>query len=159
MHPEYDRGKLNFGERPSKSKESFRNFPYLSLVVDKLLIFAYLMREEPVIDEYSEKTLLDTDEKLCLLRARSGKDSWPDESLFNMYLRRLNGNKKYGLPTYIEIIDEIGKDPEVVAIWRRELSYKNDVGGKKSRGFVKGGEVSNSAGDITGESRTRIVSY
>lgn len=67
---------------------------------------------------------------------------WVDNDLRNAYTRRararyLNKTESEseipGLLTFTEMIDEVGKDPEVVSIWGREISYKKDIGSNKKR--------------------------
>ena len=111
-------------------------FPYLTLVVDKLLIFAYLIREKPIIDEFDEETFLDCDEKLSLLRVGASRDECSDRNLYNLYVRRQKNHKNHGLLGYINIINEIGADPEVVLIWGRELGYQTDVSPKTQKPYT-----------------------
>lgn len=114
---------------------------YHALLVDILLIFAYLTRRRKVKQSThdSEGTLLDSDEKLHLLRA-IGNDasSWDDLQLCGLYMRRGYGHRAHKLPSYTALIDEIGKDEEVVKIWGRELSYDRDLSAKE-RKYISAG--------------------
>ncbi len=103
---------------------------YHALLVDILLIFAYLTRRRKVKQSVhdSEGTLLSSNEKLHLLRARGNvENSWDDLQLYGPYKRRGYGYRAHKLPSYTALIDEIGKDPEVVKIWGRELYYAKDI--------------------------------
>ena len=106
---------------------------FLDLLVDKVLMFSYLMRQTKVVESRfnSKETYIDTDDKLHLMRSRSESVFWEDSNLSQIAGRR-NGvsskNKslrKY-LPTYTELINEIGGHPLVVKLWGRVLTYDND---------------------------------
>lgn len=130
-HEDYN---LNF----DVSQINIPNYPFVNLLSDKLYLFSVLIRQSRVrVDEFAEDTeteLIDTDEKLNGLKlGGSVSDSWIDSNLHRLYIRRRRKAKKYGTMTYTEIIDELGKDPKVVEIWGRELSYNADVGGKTKR--------------------------
>lgn len=128
-----DLHKYDLNERAPKVPLANNNavyFLYLNLVGDKLLLFARLIREERVTDEFYDETILDSDEKLKLLQAKT-REEWTDERLKNLYRRRDRNKIRYKLMRYTEIIDDIGKDRDVVEIWGRELSYEKDFGGKK----------------------------
>lgn len=104
---------------------------YRSLLEDKLLFFVYLVREQRVTDMLFNKTLVDSDQKLRLLKAQLGSVAY-DRRLSCLYERRRTVREQnHKMPRYREIFDEIGSDPEVVRIWRRRLYYKTDVLGRK----------------------------
>lgn len=129
VHPEYCEG-----YRPDSERNK-----YISLLLDIVQIFAYLSRQKKVKQHISdaEGTLIDTDEKLRLLRVRGNEYClWDDEKLCLIYITRKSAVKFHSLSGYTALIDEIGKDQEVVRVWGRELCYANDVSAmiKKYRG-------------------------
>lgn len=114
--------------------EDQRNFV---LLVDKLMLFSYLIRQSPVaitgFGGFGERIIIDTDEKLPALRVRgNGSYLWDDKTLYSIYARREQNHRAHNLPRYTAIIDELGIDPGVLAVWRRRLSYDKDVSSQKA---------------------------
>ncbi|HLF55028.1 MAG TPA: hypothetical protein VI612_04885 [Candidatus Nanoarchaeia archaeon] len=103
-----------------------------TLLVDKLMLFSYLIRQSSVeVRGFDTKIVIDKDEKLPALRVRGhGPYLWDDNTLYSIYARREYNHIAHKLPRYTAIIDELGRDTEVVAIWGRRLSYDKDVGRK-----------------------------
>ncbi len=113
-------------------------FVYFNLLAHKLLILAYLIRKKKVKRDYYDQygTLLDNEEKLHLLRVRGSRTyEWGDTILSSLYMRIEYNKKKYGLMGYIEIINEIGKDPLVASIWKREISYEKDISARVKHNY------------------------
>ncbi|MBW3022828.1 hypothetical protein KY308_01880 [Candidatus Woesearchaeota archaeon] len=105
-------------------------FVFLNLLADKLFMFSVLIRQTPISDEYGNIHLVDTDDKLVLLRAKGTSGYlWDDKRLFTIY-QRLDRARASEV-RYLPLIDEIGRDPEVAKIWGRNLNYNDDIG--KSR--------------------------
>src|SRR3989344_3540483 len=100
--------------------------PYVDLLIDSLLLFSYLMRERITKDETGQDTRLDSEEKLHLLQT-PGEDRTSDSRLRTLYTRRRVARQRFRMPTYVELVDEIGSDPEVRKLWGRKITYKNDI--------------------------------
>lgn len=126
-HPEYD---LEFKPAPRAHRI------YVDLLVDKSLLFAYLFRQRAVYQDGTE-TVLDSDEKLALLKAYpSDLPSWPDRRLACIYTRRSSACHKYGqdsLMLYVQIINEVGKDPAVVSLWGKEIQYEREISPRRKK--------------------------
>jgi len=168
-HPDY-----NIGHRPAKNRIT-NIFPYRNLMVDKLLIFLYLMGERKVKGEflgyngkyikYPEGTPLDTDEKLRLLKQQGVHQlMWDDSDLGRMFSRRRTGKSRFGMLGYAEVINEVGRDPEVKELWGREITYKDDAHYVKTPQNPKkntNGHISgvNLPSKVRGKQHRRIVDY
>lgn len=111
--------------------------PYLWLMVDKLLLCAYLLGDRKIREsEYDlQKVFIITVDKLPLLRSRGDVTSlWPDSPLYSLYNRRERAHRvNNNFPKYRTILDEIGADALMVEKWGRALSYEHDLGGRKRR--------------------------
>ena len=113
------------------------------MLADALAIFSYLIRETPVEESDSGKiTTLRSAEDLHLLRQGSSRDDFPSDAISKIYIRRLNQKKANPeLMNYQEIINEIGKDPEVVRVWGRELRYEVDIKSSQHGARRHGGDA------------------
>jgi len=122
-HPEY-----NLDDKPKKGAGLGTCF---TLLVDKLLIFSYLIRESQTKLGPFQDTVINKDEKLALLRVR-GRDGslWNDKRLHSVYIRRDYHYKTHKTQRYVAIIDELGEDSEVVKLWKRKISYQKDISGR-----------------------------
>ncbi len=102
---------------------------YKSLLTDKLLLFAYLIGEKPVHESRTRPPVkIKRIDQLHFLRIR-GFDTmvWDDAILGQINCRRTYGKSRYGFPTYVEIIDELGEEPAVIKKWKRKITYKDDI--------------------------------
>jgi len=110
---------------------------YLNLLVDKLYLFSCLIRQTKVcgrirektgrkeIQDYEHGTILDSWEKLFLMRAMGSTDTWDDQKLRQIYIRRNTNKKFYGLEcSYVQIIDELGQQQKIKEIWGGTLNYQ-----------------------------------
>lgn len=134
VHKDYD---LNF--RPGNSKRL--SYPFFDLLSDKLYIFSILVRQTGVRTNphNEETTFIDDVEKLKFLRIRgSNRNFWDDESLYYLYSRRETNKKKSGMIKYKDIINELGKDSEVIKIWGKGISYDAYIRGRtlRTRNYV-----------------------
>ena len=112
--------------------------PYIHFVGCELYIFDVLRRKKPVkyIDnKFKEKyTIIDKEEKLRLLKkAVSGVD-WDDPNLESVNTHGQNTRAKYQntpmgrlLLIYTQIINKVGKYPEIVKIWEGEINYNKHI--------------------------------
>jgi len=104
---------------------------YFDLLADKLFIFSILAGMRKVKDVYQNETLVDSDDKLILLRSVGTVGyMWSDDDLYHAYCRMENAarrqdNKKF---KYMSVIDDVGQDKEIAGIWGRKLNYKEDIG-------------------------------
>lgn len=133
-HPEYD---LNFIPKGKRTN------PYPLFLVDTMMIFSYLIKESKVKTHALGEGSLLTDETLTAMRVRgNGSYLWDDQTLSSIYSRRAQGHKEHKLPRYTDIINELGKDQEVVAVWGRHISYEADVSSQqaspRARAFRQG---------------------
>lgn len=97
---------------------------YRTLLKDKLLLFSYVMRQQTVKGKFHEETLVDSPEKLRLLKAQPHYAAH-DSKLSSLYERRRTAREYLSkdLPTYTEIFDQVGSDSEVVKLWGKRLRY------------------------------------
>lgn len=104
---------------------------YVDLATDALYLFSILTGEVPVADPAGELIHLTKRSQLGLLSAKGNvKSLWYDDDLHNAWSRRIYHRKYYGriLPTYIELINEVGQDREVVKKWGKEgIDYTRDI--------------------------------
>jgi len=103
---------------------------YRELLMDKLLIFSYLLGERPVYESRTKPPVrIKKREQLKLMRFK-GHDTmaWSDTRLGQINCRRNYGKRWYGFLSYVDIISELGKEPEIVKRWRGPISYAGDVG-------------------------------
>jgi len=137
-HPEYD-----LDAKPRNS----HIYHHLELLAHKLKIFAYLTRQEGVRERLcDDEKILETDESLRLLRIMGNSSGmWGDDNACRIYLQSGRAKKRDpDLPSYKEIIDEIGRHRAVVKIWRRKIVYAKDVATKAN------GNAGGSKGDVRG---------
>lgn len=138
-HPEYD---LNL-RTPHPNKKIFS---YLNLMRDKLLLFSYLIGETSIVAGYkghTEERRVRSIDDLYLLRPselggtiggdlegieRSRKMALrqTDRNLLSLYwLFRINhSNYKHFWPSWGNMIDELGKDKEVIKYFKQKITYK-----------------------------------
>ena len=129
-HPEYD---LNF--RAPRAKKN--PYPTLNLMVDKLLLFSYLIGEIPIIAGYkdhAERRQIISANDLYLLRlteighagqsyATRGILRQTDRRLYDLAARFTNHKSRYGFHSWGEAIDELGQDEEVVRYFGQQITY------------------------------------
>ena len=123
VHPEYD-----FSWFPGQRKRS--PLPYINLMADKVIIFAYLIRRIPVVEVYQDGTILDSTEKLRRLRHRGGYANWRDRDLVILAKRRDKAANNLFDDTnlrYTALITEIGQDEQVIHLWGHAISYEEHV--------------------------------
>jgi len=115
-------------------------YPYRQLLIDKVLLFSVLSRKTQIRDETDGFTFVDSEEKLRLLSAR-GKEYWYDNRLKSIHSRGVAGR----IPeTYETILNDIGKDEAITAIWGRQLDYERDIQAKTKEKI----KVNNVSGNI-----------
>ena len=100
---------------------------YLSLMYDKLILFAYLARLNMITASNGELISVDTPEMLKLLRIKAKKSEWASEELYELYRRRFGAYNNQEMPSYSEIINEIGEDEQIVKIWGKKIFYETDI--------------------------------
>ncbi len=138
-HPEYEQN-LNFQHQNRKSKfYIFRE--YLKHLT---LIFSYLHRDRKIgCDVYSDKkVLIDDDDKLVYLQQKGNEPSaWMDYKYFEAYkniikckrFAKMNHCSDIGL-TFTQIIDDVAKDPVIISLWGRKITYDEDIKVFRKRG-------------------------
>tara|TARA_Y100000294_G_C8556237_1_gene337284 strand:+ start:189 stop:632 length:444 start_codon:yes stop_codon:yes gene_type:complete len=123
-------------------------YPWVNLLVDKLLLFSYIIGDIPItvdgkgteirIGRYEDKSLKPVEESandlnllsFTSIRGRDKEAQYPDKRLARLYYRNenrrntLTGGKKY--KNWKRLIDEIGKDEIVRNYFGRNISF-NDV--------------------------------
>ena len=103
---------------------------YFKLLVDKLLLFAYLTRRKKVraiANDPESETLIDSWDKIPLLKSHGIElNRWPDQNLAKLYGRREYSNFPK-IPRYVALINEIGQDPEVASIWGEKIVYNRHM--------------------------------
>ncbi len=107
-----------------------RNSPHFEHLVNELFVFSLYMRRTRVRQSRSdiEGILLDTREKLRLLRGRSDDAFlWDDSRLLTLYRRTSQTPKGKRVRTYIQALDDIGQDGEVVRLWGSPIIYGKDI--------------------------------
>ena len=127
IHKDYDLNK-------DTGTKKFPKYLFVSLLSDEVYYFSIYMRQTEVeVDMYSDRSeLVDSKDKLRHMQLFSSEISfWSDETLFNIYRRRNLNGKKSGMIGSMDILNELGKDPEVVKLWGREVVYENDIGGRR----------------------------
>jgi len=110
-----------------KLKGNVKN-KFINLLVDKLLVFGYLMRfEEVQLKEFEpEHTYLSDFSILKLIRSRGlRKTDYPDYRVADLVIRRYAAHQrdKLLIPIYQNMIDDVGNDPEVKKLWGTQLRY------------------------------------
>lgn len=111
---------------------------YANLLADKLFIFAILSRQHRVVSypNYEKGTLVDDVQKLRLLKQQMGdRETWDDHNLYRLFRRR-NPSGRQVVQSYIDLITEVGADPEVVRIWRRPVVYRQDIMYREQNGAL-----------------------
>ncbi|MBW2989348.1 hypothetical protein KY358_03450 [Candidatus Woesearchaeota archaeon] len=113
-------------------------FPYMNLMVDRLLLFSYLIGETPIVAGNVLKTevkKIQGVEDLYLLRPaevgethydrkykdKGGMKNKTDDRLFKLY-GRIRNTKKLG-GNWGETIDDLGKDKEVSRHFGQRIDY------------------------------------
>lgn len=146
IHPAERPTYISFLERqleiykPKKKKSATKSNgsaqdAFVSFMADTLLLFSYLIGKTAIVEsDVSETKVTLNKENLGLLRVRGSQVYlWDDKELFRLYDRRKTANKHYGYQTYVELIDSVGSDPEVVKHWGKPIVYKEDIGGRTYR--------------------------
>lgn len=127
-HPDYN---LNFRTEATKNP-----FPYFNLIVDKLLLFSYLIGETPIIAGYKEHTevkRIKSIRDLYLLRPaemgygrRASKSALmrrTDRRLFDLCHRFYNKKNIFKSQNWGEAIDELGRDIVVIRHFGQKITY------------------------------------
>ncbi|RJQ16771.1 hypothetical protein C4573_01770 [Candidatus Woesearchaeota archaeon] len=141
MHPEYDLGY----RRPNGKASGLTAYPWANVLIDKTRIFSYLLGDIPIAtaegkkrigrDKHGNpKTIDKRAEDLTLLSQKSMgintsyKENRHDHKLLTVYRRLMS--RRYSVnfghanfQNWQNIIDEIGKDPAIVAYFGRAISY------------------------------------
>ena len=147
-HPEYD---LEY-KRVKGKGQGATAYPWLNLMIDKLLLFSYMIGEAPILASIGNKRRIGRDKKGKLkpikeraldLRFLSGKSlgentkhkkNRTDIRLYRMYCRQVNRKYKPAYENHHQswrsIIDELGQDPEVMKYFGRPAFYERDVMGR-----------------------------
>ena len=124
-----------------KKADKTAGVDYVSLLADELYIFSILTRQtEVTLDSNNgKKSLMDTFEKLRSLKQENNDQfMWDDYHLYNIFKRRNKAREDYqelDLPSYIKVIDEVGKAKEVRKIWKKKIEYYVHVTSIKSRRY------------------------
>ena len=124
-----------------KKADETAGVAYANLLADELYIFSILTRQtEVTLDSNNgKKSLMDTFEKLRSLKQKNNDYfMWDDYHLYNIFRRRNRAREKYlelNLPSYRQVIDEVGKDKEVRKIWKKKIEYYVHVTSIKSRRY------------------------
>ncbi|MBI2650163.1 hypothetical protein HYX04_02510 [Candidatus Woesearchaeota archaeon] len=133
-HPHY-----NINSQNESSRKNI--FPYSDLLVDKLLVFSYLLGEISIVNGYDgnvgKRRIKDISDLYLLkgveieprrqLYVRLGLAKAVDISLNKLYKRVEYRHKKLDrgkFPNWSKIIDELGREPAVKAYFKKEITYK-----------------------------------
>ena len=129
-HPEYD---LDY-----KTKGAKRNpYPYFNLLVDKLLLFSYLIGQIPIhtgVQENPKSKRIKTVYDLKLLSQseiqyysqrnfRLGIVKIVDSRLYSLYGRINTRKRDSGFQNWEQMIDELGKDTMVMRYFGERIGY------------------------------------
>jgi hypothetical protein len=144
LHPEYD---LEY-KRPKGKGRGTTAYPWLNLIIDKLLMFSYMIGEAPIlasrrkvkcIGRHKDGKLKPVKERAVDLRLFSGKamgegkhkSNRSDMKLYRLYARQVNRKYKPTFENHHQnwrsIIDELGRDIEVMKYFGRRVTYERDV--------------------------------
>ncbi|MBW2999528.1 hypothetical protein KY339_02545 [Candidatus Woesearchaeota archaeon] len=144
LHPEYD---LEYKRVKGRGRGA-TEYPWLNLIIDKLLLFSYMIGEAPIlasrgnvrfIGRHKNKKLKPIEERAVDLRFFSGKamgegkhkKNRTDKRLYRLYARQLNRKYKPAFKgnhqSWRDIIDELGQDIEVMKYFGRRVTYERDV--------------------------------
>ncbi len=137
---------------------------YEKVIHAALHIYHVLMRDVTVnCSPYEGGVItLEKDHHLAVLaipKSPSNGEMWDDPNLKNAYVSTSGRTGKSNIIHYKAMINEIGKDQDIVALWGREITY-DDIQAAKKRGIKVGarGRLTNdSVGVRGGPTRGELV--
>jgi len=140
LPPEQETAYHEFQVRQKRKKRAGKDgSSTVELDAHKLFVFSLYLRHTGVLASrhHTERTILDSWERLKLLKAR-GSDgfNWEDRRLYTLYRSTTQRKSAQRKLTYTKVFDEVGSDPVVIALWGRKIIYDKDISSRGEQKYV-----------------------